>query len=276
MKAKNTNPLLSKEGCMAEFELASACRISGFVQACLKIVGILCLLGAFSLKAWSMMDCVNYMPQLEMNYEKVHAVALLRGRGRNGEIEVLRSWKMQLPKNIIIFKDPFKDMPERYLIKDRRTHILFLYRVKEIKDAFRVAPCAGNDGFFREKDNEIIKWLDRRTSCGCSQDEKTPYHRADAIVYAKVLQRITKNRQEFARIEVLKSWKSKMPKTFIVQTVDHRRKCGYPIQEGHSYLLHLKQSQTELSTNICSGNLVGFVPSSLFYLYDNLDHRQSR
>jgi hypothetical protein len=186
-------------------------------------------------------------------YERADAIILVEKQ--QGILKVLRSWKTQLPKHAVIFTSSDskglsgKGFIFNYSIEEGTRHILFLRRDRKNPEAFRTTSCSWNIHSGEKRYHEMLQWLDLLVSCGCLQGE--PYERADAIIHARVLRRFT---QEFAEVEVLHSWKSEMPKNFMVQTADHRPECGYPIQQGKTYLLHLKRRPSGFLTNICSGN----------------------
>jgi hypothetical protein len=228
----------------------------------------LCLFALLPFEAWAgFSGCPTTHPQIL--YDTADAVVLtgwvkgpIVGRERETEIEVMRSWKSEVPRSLKIrLKGEFSM---------GLMHILYL--VRDENGEFSTFSCHGQvsmpwtpelpEGvlYFHTQ----LRWLEKMSICGCpNRNAKDRYDHADAIVHADVTRVTQKRDGNFADLSVRASWKAEVPVSMRVRTADDgvfAVSCGFfPVQTGKTergYLLYLRRDEAgQYSTDICSGNL---------------------
>lgn len=197
--------------------------------------------------------CSLSHPQIWYDNADVVVTGLKKGVSKTAdgsfwEVEVLRTWKseMPIPTNILVLGR----------IYGEGASLLYLTRRDGI---LRVMGCGASLHESFPNYSSRSKWLERISACHCpSYDAQGWYDHADAVVDAKVESIVEKGAERFAHLKIEVFWNPEsLPRKLTVRTEDNiHTNCGYPVEQGRGYLLYLRRDETgQFSTDFCSGNL---------------------
>jgi hypothetical protein len=265
----------------------------------MKIIGTwLLILGfLFSCPVWATKCSMDGNPQV--SYDKADAVALVRlvgktrDNGYSGDFEVIRAWKAELPKRIVVMKPPVSRNATTvgmcsYNFKHDGKYILYLTRQEDGTFSADVYSRNTHESQRKVFDSRLRE-LEKSDECGCKGyarggfDRKYLYQRADIVVQAIVERAWKEGTINYADLKIIGFGKPysfhdfvrMLPMTVVTEEGDSG--CGYPItteyfdyekklyggSHANYYLFYLnyeidtfdKSKITGYSTNICSGNL---------------------